>query len=105
MGGNFNFMRKLVKFFLFIVAIGVALGLLPFTIGGLAGWLICKNIADNRVKYGLLAVVGILTVFFGSAWIVALNSSSKQPNTQTKLTPTIAQNTRSYLKTLTILLF
>lgn len=81
-------MSKLVKFLLFIVAFGIALALLPITIGGLLGWLIFKRISNNRVKYSLLAVVTILTLFFGSAWVVALNSSSKQPATTVTTTPT-----------------
>ena len=88
-------MGKLVKLALFVVAFGIALGLLPFTIGGLLGWLIFKKVANNRVKYGLLTVVAILILFFGSAWVAALNSSSKQPITPTKTIPTFSPSPTS----------
>jgi micrococcal nuclease len=85
-------MIKPIKFFLFILAVGVALGLFPITIGGLIGWLIFKKVANNYFKYSLLFVIGVLTLFFGSVWVAALISPSKQQNTQTKTTPLATQS-------------
>ena len=83
-------MSNLIKIFLYIIGAGIALAFLPFTIGGVLGWLIFKRVSDNKVKFGLLAVVSILTLFFGSAWVISLNSSNKQPSPTPTITPTVA---------------
>ncbi len=82
-------MSKLLKFFLYLFAFGVALALLPVTIGIFLGWLVFKRVSNKKVKIGIIAIISVLTLFFGSAWVVALNSTNKQsPKPTPTVTPT-----------------
>lgn len=78
--------RKLIT--IPLVAI-LSLAFLPIAIGLGAGWLVYKKVGSPKLKYSLLAVIGLFTLFFGSAWVSAMNSPS-QPKTeqQAQATPT-----------------
>ncbi|PIU03405.1 hypothetical protein COT44_03100 [Candidatus Shapirobacteria bacterium CG08_land_8_20_14_0_20_39_18] len=70
-------MKKLGKILLiFFVAI-LSLVFFPIAIGIGVGFLVHKRTTGPRLKYFLLTVIALLTLFFGSAWVEALNSPTK----------------------------
>ncbi|QQG43377.1 MAG: thermonuclease family protein [Candidatus Daviesbacteria bacterium] len=69
---------------LIILPLAVILGLafLPFTIGIFAGRFAFKNIRNSRVKYGVLVVITVLTLFTGSAWVAGITTPPKTSEPQ-----------------------
>ncbi|MDD2822811.1 MAG: thermonuclease family protein [Candidatus Daviesbacteria bacterium] len=78
--------RKLIT----IPLVGIlALAFFPFAIGLGLGWLVYKKVSKPKLKYSLLAVIALFTIFFGSAWVSAVNSpSNTKTNEQAQVTPT-----------------
>ena len=66
--------RKLIS----IPVIGIlSLAFFPIAIGLGLGWLVYKKVGSPKLKYSILTVISLLTLFFGSAWVSAMNSPSK----------------------------
>src|SRR3989304_6264825 len=60
----------------------IALAFLPFAIGGGLAYLIHKRVSNKGLKYGLFAVVGLLTLVFGTAWVAGISSDSSSTKTE-----------------------
>lgn len=77
------------KKFLTIPLIGlIGLIFLPISIGLLILWFAYKKIRNKKIKIAVLSVAGIITLFFGSAYVSALFSPStitKPQNIQEKI--------------------
>ena len=59
------------------LAIILGLAFLPFAIAVLLAWLVHKKVSNKKVQYISFATIGLFTLFFGSAWVVAMSSPSK----------------------------
>src|SRR3972149_1255059 len=78
--------RKLITIPLLVI---LGLAFLPIAIGIGAGWLVYKKVGNPKLKYSLLAVIALFTLFVGSAWVSAVNSPSNTEQKQTtEATPT-----------------
>jgi len=88
--------RKLIT----IPLIGIlSLALFPFAIGLGAGWLVYKKVGNPKIKYSLLAMIALFTLFVGSAWVSAVNSPSTPEQKQTaEITPTPQTQTATETK-------
>ena len=65
------------KKFITIPILGIiGLTYLPITLGVIAIWFSYKKISNESVKTIAISIFGILTIFFGTAWIVTLFSPS-----------------------------
>jgi len=63
--------------FLTVPAIGIlALPFLPFVIRIGAGYFAYKKIGNKKAKYGVIALIALLTLFIGSAWVAGLSSTT-----------------------------
>lgn len=67
--------KKIFTIPLFII---LSFCFLPFIIGGIIAYFIYKKINNKLLKYTGLTIVILFTLFFGVAWILALNSSKNQ---------------------------
>lgn len=64
--------------FILIPVLGIlALAFFPIAIDLGLGYLIFKKVGNTKMRYTSLAVVGLLTLFFGSTWVAAMSSPSK----------------------------
>lgn len=71
--------RKLIT----IPFIGILfLAFLPIALGLGLGWLVYKKVGSPKLKYSLLAVIALFTIFTGSAWVSAMTSPSKPESKQ-----------------------
>ena len=64
------------KWGVIVILVVLALVFLPFTLGGLLIYFIIKKIKNPKIKMASALVIGITTLFFGSAWVTALTSST-----------------------------
>jgi len=55
----------------------LALAFLPFAVGVGLAYFIHKRVGNKGLRYGLFAVVGLLTIFFGTAWVASFSTDSK----------------------------
>lgn len=63
------------KKFLTILTLALAgLVFLPITILLLIGWLIYAKVSNKKIKFASLGIIGILILFFGTAYVVAFTS-------------------------------
>lgn len=64
--------------FVSIPVVGIlGLAFFPIAIGLLLGYLAYKKIGNAKVRYISVAVIGLLTLFFGSTWVAAMSSPTK----------------------------
>lgn len=72
------------------IIIWVVLGLtfLPFTVGGLLIYFIIKKVKNSKVKIVLALIIGIITLFIGSVWVVVLTGSNHSEDKITTQGPT-----------------
>ena len=66
------------------VALVLAIATLPFAVGGGLSYLAYKKIPNTKLKFGSIAVIALLTLFVGGAWVTALSSPSKTQTAQTE---------------------
>ncbi len=71
------------KFLTIPIASVLGFTVLPFLVGGLLVWLSYKKIGNIKLRFTALAVVTLITLFFGSAWVAGLTSPS-EPKPQTE---------------------
>ena len=64
------------------VALLVAIATLPFAVGAGLGYLAYKKIPNAKLKFSSIAVIALLTLFFGGAYVATLVSPSKPDQTQ-----------------------
>lgn len=82
----FSGKRKFISIPLILV---LAFPLLPFLVGLPIAWLTHKRVGDNKLRYGLLALILVPTLFIGSIWVVAVVSP---PKAQEATTPSESTN-------------
>jgi len=70
-------MKKLAKILLVLFIAFLSLIFFPIAIGIGIGFFVYKRVANPKLKYSLLTIITLLTLFFGSAWVIALNSPTK----------------------------
>lgn len=85
--------RKLIT----IPLIGIlSLVFLPIALGLGLGWLVYKKVGSPKLKYSLLAVIALFTIFTGSVWVSAMTSPSKpeiKGEQTAQVTPTLEVQT------------
>jgi len=74
------------KFIIIAFAVIVGLAFFPFVIASLLVWFVHKRVSNKNVRYVLFAAIALFTLFFGSAWVVAMTSPSKT-KTQSEQAP------------------
>lgn len=57
-----------------LIWIGLGLTFLPLTFGGLLIYFVIKKVKNPKLKIFSVLIAGVITLFFGSAWIAALIS-------------------------------
>lgn len=67
------------KFITIPLAVIFGLAFLPFVMGGSLAWLSYKKIDNKKLQYAALTGIGLLTLFFGSAWAVGVASPPQTP--------------------------
>lgn len=78
--------RKLIS----IPLIGIiSLAFFPIAIGLGLGWLVYKKVGSPKLKYSILVVISLFTLFIGTAWVSAITSPSKTAQKQELVTQTI----------------
>jgi micrococcal nuclease len=88
------------KFLTIPISILLGLNVLPFVIGGLLAWLSYKKIDNIKLRFTTLAVITLITLFFGSAWVAGITSSNQpkpqaeQPQQTVQVDPNISQLTK-----------
>lgn len=71
--------RKLIT----IPLIGIlSLAFLPIALGLGIGYLVYKKVGNSKLKYSLLIVIALFTLFFGSVWVSAMTSPNKGTTNQ-----------------------
>ncbi len=66
-----------------IPLIGIlSLAFLPIALGLGLGWLVYKKVGSPKLKYSLLTVIALFTLFTGTAWVSAITSPSKPESKQ-----------------------
>lgn len=79
--------------FISIPVLGIlALAFFPIAIGLGLGYLIFKKVGNTKVRYASLAIVGLLTLFFGSTWVAAMSSPTKPQTAEVKQAAQIDYN-------------
>jgi len=73
------------KFISIPVAGILGLAFFPIAIGLLLGYLAFKKIGNSKVRYTSVAIIGLLTLFFGSTWVAAMSSPSKPQEAKTEV--------------------
>lgn len=71
------------------LAIIFGLAFFPFVIAALFAWFAHKKVGNKKVRYASFAVIALFTLFFGSAWVAAMTSPSKQVAQTEQSQPTI----------------
>src|SRR3989344_747480 len=66
------------------IALSIAVVTLPFAVGIGFGYLAYKKIPNVKLKFGSIAIIALLTLFMGSAYVAALISPSKPEAKQTQ---------------------
>lgn len=66
------------------IALSIAVVALPFAVGIGLGYLAYKKIPNAKLKFGSIAIIALLTLFMGSAYVAALISPSKPEAEQTQ---------------------
>jgi hypothetical protein len=74
--------NTILRIFVALFYFSLAIYILPLLIGGFIAYLIYKNGQGKALKYGLSALVVILSLAGGSSWIAGLSASSTSPSTQ-----------------------
>ena len=69
-------MNKNKKWWAVLILIGLGLTFLPFTIGGLLIYLVIKKTKSPKLKIAITFIIGLITLFFGSIWVVALTNTT-----------------------------
>ncbi len=65
------------KFITIPLAIIFGLAFLPFVMGGSLAWLSHKKIGNKKLQYAAFGGIGLLTLFFGSAWAAGVAAPPK----------------------------
>jgi len=80
--------RKLIS----LPLLGIlALAFFPIAIGLGLGYLIFKKVGNTKVRYTLLTIIGLFTLFFGSTWVAAMSSPSRPQETKPEEVKQVSQ--------------
>jgi len=63
---------------------------LPITIGVLLIWFANKKVGNKKIRYSLIGVLGLITLFFGGAYVAALVSPSPDKEPEVEITQKVS---------------
>lgn len=80
------------KFITIPLLFGIGVAFLPFTIAVLLTWFVHQKVHNTKTRHTMYAVIALLTLIFGGAWIIAMNSPSGSTGKNTLGTQTVKEN-------------
>lgn len=84
------------KFITIPTLLMIGLLFLPFTLGISIGYVVYKKVPNSKLKYTILTVITLFTLFFGTAWVAAMGSPNTSGQNQAmQTTPTPQSQTTS----------